>query len=418
MPVNRKLQIKFIITTMIAVMIIVIGVFGIVTFENYKITNKQLDALLDFISENNGFMPDFENAKYQELTDEAKYSTRYFTIRTDNRGDIVEINIDNIASISQEVAEDITTEVLKSSGNIGIFHKLANSILSNKKIYGFYSNYKYKITNLNRGKLIVFIDCQMQLESFKVATLRSFSFIIGAILIIFVFLIIASNRILSPIFKNIESQKNFITNASHEFKTPLAVVMADIDILEMTVGEDNEWLQSIKNQTNRLNTLTRTLLTLSNVQDGRATLETSRFSINDLISEVLDELRILIGDRKIKFDKRLDAIMVADRDMIRQVINILFDNALKYTPEDGEIQIATGKKGRQVRFEIANTCEDAKSIDTSKLFERFYREDKSRTKKEGYGIGLSIAQSIVGIHKGKISTGTTKDGKIYFRVII
>lgn len=77
-----------------------------------------------------------------------------------------------------------------------------------------------------------------------------------------------------------------------------------------------------------------------------------------------------------------------------------------------------GKRGKNVKFEIANTCQDAKSIDTSKLFERFYREDKSRSKKEGYGIGLSIAQSIVAIHKGKINSGTTKDGKIYFRVVI
>lgn len=77
-----------------------------------------------------------------------------------------------------------------------------------------------------------------------------------------------------------------------------------------------------------------------------------------------------------------------------------------------------GRRGKNVKFEIANTCENAKSIDTSRLFERFYREDKSRSKKEGYGIGLSIAQSIVSIHKGRISSGTTKDGKIYFRVII
>lgn len=350
MTVNSRLQIKFIITTLIAVFIIVIGVFAVVTFENYKMTNEQLDALLDFISENNGFMPDSENKKYEYLADEAKYSTRYFTIRTDSRGNIKDVNVDNIASISSEVAEDITEEVLKNSKNIGFFHKLANSILSNRKVYGFFSNYKYKITTVNNGKLIVFVDCQMQLQSFKAATLRSLAVTSVAIFIIFIVLIVSSKKILSPIFKSIESQKNFITNASHEFKTPLAVVMADIDILEMTVGEDNEWLKSIKNQTNRLNTLTRTLLTLSNVQDGRASLQTSKFSINDLISEVVDELKILIGERKINFNKQLDAIMTADRDMIKQVINILFDNAMKYTPEDGEINITTRKKRKKCKI--------------------------------------------------------------------
>ena len=86
------------------------------------------------------------------------------------------------------------------------------------------------------------------------------------------------------------------------------------------------------------------------MQDGRASLQTSRFSINDLIAEVIEELKILIGDRKIVFDKQLDAIMVADRDMIKQVINILFDNAMKYTPEDGEIHIITRKKRKKCKI--------------------------------------------------------------------
>ncbi len=196
------------------------------------------------------------------------------------------------------------------------------------------------------------------------------------------------------------------------------MVTADIDILEMMIGEDNEWLQSIKNQMNRLNTLTKTLLTLANIQDGKASLETSKFSVNEVISEVLDELKILMGNRKIVFDKTVDVTMTADRNMIKQLVNILFDNALKYTEEDGEIVISTQKRGKIARFEIANTCENVKDIDTGKLFERFYREDKSRSKKEGYGIGLSIAQSIVGIHKGKISSGVRKNGMIYFRVAI
>ena len=81
-------------------------------------------------------------------------------------------------------------------------------------------------------------------------------------------------------------------------------------------------------------------------------------------------------------------------------------------------KMVSEKNGKVVRFEIANTCENAKDIDTGRLFDRFYREDKSRSQKEGYGIGLSIAQSIVAIHKGRISSGVKKDGKIYFRVAI
>ncbi len=417
MTANKKLQIKFTIITMIAITTIVIGVFAVVTFENYRMTNKQLDTLLNLISENDGLIPDLKKEN-QYLADEAKYSTRYFIIRLDSKGKIIEINLDHVSSISHEQAKDMTTEILKNSKNIGFFHNLANSVLENNKTYGFFSNYKYKISNVNDEKLIVFIDCQMQLQSFKIATLRSLAVTGVLLVIILVIVVIGSKVILNPVFRSIESQKRFVTNASHEFKTPLAVVMADIDVLEMTVGEDNEWLVSIKNQMKRLNTLTKTLLTLANIQDGKASLQTSKFSINQVISEVLEELKILIGDRKIEFDDAKDAIMIADRDMIKQLINILFDNALKYTQEDGEISIKTIKRGKVVRFEIANTCENAKDIDTGRLFDRFYREDKSRSQKEGYGIGLSIAQSIVAIHKGRISSGVKKDGKIYFRVAI
>ena len=291
MTINRKLQIKFTITTMIAVTVIIIGVFCVVTFENYEMTNNQLDALLDFISENSGSIPDFEKKENMFISDEAKYSTRYFTIRIDINGNIKEVNLENIASVSHEEARDITREVLKNSKNIGFFHNLANSVLENNKVYGFFSNYKYKITNVNKEKLIVFIDCQLQLQSFKMATLRSLAVTGSLLILIIVVLALTSKNILNPVFKSIESQKQFVTNASHEFKTPLAVVMADIDVLEMTVGEDNEWLQSIKNQINRLDTLTKTLLTLANVQDGKARLQTSKFSINEVINEVIDELK-------------------------------------------------------------------------------------------------------------------------------
>lgn len=350
MTVNRKLQVKFIITTLIAVIIIVIGVFGIVTFENYKMTNEQLNAILSFISENDGVLPEIGSKKYDYLAAEARYSTRFFTIKLNNKDEITEINVDNIFALSKDEAKILSKEVLRKIEDTNIFQKITSNASKNQDIYGFFSNYKYKISKINNGKMIVFIDCQMQLESFKMATFRSFAFVCMAIAMILIILIGTSKKILSPIFKSIESQKNFVTNASHEFKTPLAVVMADIDILEMTVGEDNEWLKSIKNQTNRLNTLTRTLLTLSNVQDGRASLVTSKFSINDLITEVIEELKILIGDRKINFNKNLDAIMTADRDMIKQVINILFDNAIKYTPEDGEITITTRKKRKKCKI--------------------------------------------------------------------
>ena len=204
MTANKKLQIKFTIITMIAITTIVIGVFAVVTFENYRMTNKQLDTLLNLISENDGLIPDLKKEN-QYLADEAKYSTRYFIIRLDSNGKIIEINLDHVASISHEQAKDMTTEILKNSKNIGFFHNLANSVLENNKTYGFFSNYKYKISNINDEKLIVFIDCQMQLQSFKIATLRSLAVTGVLLVIILVIVVIGSKVILNPVFRSIES---------------------------------------------------------------------------------------------------------------------------------------------------------------------------------------------------------------------
>ena len=216
-----------------------------------------------------------------------------------------------------------------------------------------------------------------------------------------------------------EKQKQFITNASHELKTPLAVITADIDVLEMSVGEENEWLQSIKSQTNRLNTLIKSLLNLANVEEGKNKLEITEFSITDIVSEEIKDFKSLLQDKKIEFDNTKNILINADINMIKQVIVILIDNAIKYTPDNGTIKIDVEKQGKKTKLEVCNTCENIKNINVNRVFDRFYRDDKSRNKKkEGYGIGLSIAKSIVDVHRGKISAYINEDDMICFKIIL
>ena len=216
-----------------------------------------------------------------------------------------------------------------------------------------------------------------------------------------------------------EKQKQFITNAGHELKTPLAVIMADVDVLEMTTGEDNEWVASIRNQANRLNTLIKSLLNLANVQEGKKQLVLTEFSLTEVVNESVNDFKALLQDRKVEFDEDTDIKVKAQEDSIRQLVTILLDNAIKYTEENGTINIKISKQWKNTKLEISNTCENIDNINVKKLFDRFYREDKSRNKKkEGYGIGLSIAKSIVDMHKGKISAYKKDTNMICFRVTI
>ena len=369
----KKLQKKFILIAMLAIATVTCSIYGIITLENYNIMNRQTDGLLNLISENGGRIPEYRprNDELAEfITEETQFSTRYFIIRTDNNNEIVETNMQYIATVTQEDAQEILQKILEDN-----------------KETGYYGNYKYKITEETDGKMIVFLDCTMQINNFKSTTEKSILIIVIGLLIVFIIISILSKKVLSPIIKNIEKQKQFVTNAGHELKTPVAVIMANADVLEMTLKENNEMVQSIKNQTKRLDVLIKSLLNLANVQEKSLDINYTEFSVTNMIKEEISEFKALLQNKEIIYDSSKNIIMRADGNSIKQLIIILLDNAIKYTPDNGKIEIKVEKQGKSVKMQFANTCENIKDISTNKIFDRFYREDKSRSKtKEGYGI--------------------------------
>ena len=308
----------------------------------------------------------------------------------------------HIAAINQEEALQIVDEVMDKEKNIG-----------------YYENYKYEITSKDYGKLIVFLDCTIQLNNLKSIIEQSIIIIFTGLVIVFIFVSILSKKALTPIIESIEKQKQFITNAGHELKTPVAVIMANADVMEMTSKENLEWIRSIKNQATRLDILIKSLLSLANIEEKGAKINYVDFSITDVVKDEIQEFKAMTQNKKIIFNSEKNIHMYADVNSIKQLVTILLDNALKYTPENGVIEIKIEKQNKSTKIQFINTCENAKSINTKKMFDRFYRGDKSRSKsKEGYGIGLSIAKSIVEAHKGKISADINKEGKICFTIII
>ena len=239
------------------------------------------------------------------------------------------------------------------------------------------------------------------------------------LMLLLVFLL--SKRTIRPIAENMEKQKQFVTNAGHEIKTPLAIIMANTYAMELHNGE-NKWSRNIRAQTVRLTGLMQNLLTLSKMDEDGVVLPMTEFSFSLLLEEVLDTFYEMAKAKRVsvQVDLQEKLFVKANRESLMQLVSILMDNAVRYTPVNGTISVLLQKKERGVCFQVKNTLDSASDIELDRLFERFYRGNAARTQETGgYGIGLSAAKAIVDAHKGKISAYyENNETEIVFSVLL
>ena len=225
-----------------------------------------------------------------------------------------------------------------------------------------------------------------------------------------------SGRIVRPFAESYEKQKQFITDAGHEIKTPLAIIQADADVLEMELGE-NEWLAEIQAHVKQLSGLTNDLFSLARMEEGRAPLQILEIPISDLISEAGESFQSLAQTqgKVIQLAVAPMLSMEADEKALRQLVNILLDNALKYSPEGGSIRLSLEKQGKLLKLTVSNpSLVPLPEENLDRLFDRFYRADPSRNSQTGgHGIGLSIAKAIVTAHGGQIHASIAENNALH-----
>lgn len=397
---------KFIVISVSAVFIVVFAIGLFSNLSNYSQIGKNANELLYILAENDGYFPreDDHDFKYKlppKISPEAPFSTRFFTLKLDEGENLIEVDTGKVSSISRDQALSYASGVLQSGKKNGITDE-----------------YKYLVVNKDYGSLMIFVNVGRELQIFY-SFLRN-SIIIGVIAIIAVFIIVLifSKKAIAPIAESYEKQKQFITNAGHELKTPLAIINTNAEVIEMNYGE-SQWTKSIHNQVHRLSSLVESLVSLTRMDEEKNQLIKKEFSLSELVEEIAGQFleTSRIKGKELVIDVEEGINYYGNEESLGQVLSILIDNALKYSLEDDSITVKLKRKGNKYILQTINRTENLNLENYDVLFERFYRADTSRNSKlEGYGIGLSVAKATVLKHKGKISAERLDGNKIIFTV--
>ena len=409
----RKLKIRFILLASAAIVCILLTMIAVLNSVRFLQTNGEIQAVLNILSANNGDFPSVEETaeslQNDRITIDTIYQYRYFSVVYNEDKTLYSTNLDHLSNLSKEQALSYANKVIKNSRSSGVF-KVGSQF------------YSYQITQDSKTKryLLVVLDSTNYLESrndfFWLSIQLCFYSFIFFVLVVSGF----SNFAIRPYIKNYENQKRFITNAGHELKTPLAIISANTELQELMTGE-NEWTESTKDQVKRLSNLINQMVVLARLEEQPdVTLVDVNFS--EVVKKVAGNFKSVIEKAGKKYEIKLqeDIHVKATEDELYELVSILIDNACKYCDEDGQIfvTLTKAKRGERARLTVANSYADGKNVDYSRFFDRFYREDESHNQKQpGYGIGLSMAESLVRIFKGRIWV-SYKKGLIGFTVLL
>ena len=409
---GRRLRRKFILVAMGAVTVVLTLIIAGINIVNYWHVCKMADARLDYIlAGKDGFdwgdepKDDPANGKdagdsqagvsirhFEGMTAESPFDTRYFTVSIAG-GQVTDVNTARIAAVGAKRAARIAA---------GLYSKGWTS--------GFSGNYRYTVTVQDDETTYVFVDCSRELASFH--SFLSASVAISCIGWLAVLAIVtgASGAVIRPMVESYSKQKRFITDASHEIKTPLAVIDAANEVQEIESGE-SEWTQSIHEQVARLTALTERLVFLARMDEGSA-----GFTMTSIdLSEAVDKATAPFESVAVSRGKRLSTSIAsgvrvhADAAAVAQVVELLLDNATRYASEGSVIELSLRAVSRgagkgSAELVVSNVVDELPEGNLDRLFDRFYRADVSRSSKTGgSGVGLSVVRAIAEAHGGSAS---------------
>ena len=409
-----RLQRKFILICTVSVLTVIALVFGVILVLNISSMNRNMDMLADRVSEGGGRFPGSMEEKpepdkmpppnaqdFAFITPETPFSTRHFTVFFDKQGEVARTNTESIYSITEKTAIEY-----------------AQSVLDDKNSRGWIDNYRYKVFATEMGTGVVFVDGSMS-RSLLMQSMTIAGFVLlGCAALVLILIFLLSKKVVKPIAESYEKQKQFITDANHELKTPLTLILANLDIAEAELGQ-NEWLDDIRMEGHRMTELVNQLVALSRMDEDSPNMNVAEVDFGELVADTVSEFEPLANERgkhlTASVDKEINYF--GDEMLLHRLVGILMDNAIKYCDQGGDITV-TLYCNRRIVLKVENTYAAVSELEMNRLFDRFYRADKARKFTGGYGVGLSMAKAIVEKHKGEITAYKKDATHIGFKVVL
>ncbi len=398
----KKLRFRFILVSLLSILFVLSATIGAINIYNYSKVEQEGEVSLNQIIDKG-----FNNEPFQGgpggpggRDDNRVFSEIYFLISFDNDGNVKQSDFKHIFAISETQGIELATDVF--NGNV---------------TKGKYYDYRYKKANKNSETYVAFVDIKNRLDGAR--DFLTSSIVVSSIsyLALAGLIVLASFIVFKTSEESYKKQKRFITNASHELKTPLTIISTDLEIIEMDNGK-SEWTESIRDQINRLTNMTNQLVTLSKIdEEDKNNYPFEEFSLTSLANQCLETFAPSFDKQELNLTYKIeeDVIYHGNKKLIDELLYIFLDNALKYAKEKGNVSVEVKKNNKNINISFTNDIDENSQIDVKQLFDRFYRSPD--VKKSGSGIGLSIASEIIRIHKGNIKAKVI-DNQIIFEITL
>ena len=407
----HRLRLKFILTNMLLVAVVLLAVFSALMLSTAQQLERESAAAMSLVLRADGIPPRFE-VQLPDLEKEREWrlAIPVFCVTVETDGSL-SLEDESRVDVTQEVLSQAVEEVRSAQSRSGSLRDLGLRFLQE---------------SLPDGRVrIAFSDLSWERASLTRLMVSSLLIGAAALAVFFAISLFLARLSLKPVERAWAQQRQFVADASHELKTPLTVILANTGIMaahpDATVASQCKWLGYIQEEAQRMKELVEDMLFLAKHDGAERPKDSRAVNFSDLVTGCVLRFESVAFERQVALTSRIqpDLSVSGEPDSLERLVMILLDNAVKYAGERGRADVVLSRRQERVVLSVGNTGEPIPPEHLEHLFERFYRVDGSRSRKEGgYGLGLAIAQTITTSHRGQIEVRSSREEGTVFTVTL